>query len=174
MNRSRHQFLEYNPVQQFSNHHIPHEVPKIHTYSGLRVFCVSSMVKAASSLTRSRWILALCLVLLMTIASGMPYECNLCGCENCTMGTPEGVVKFVYMNETEKRPCMLLQQDVENPTIYNRAYCHDVLWRQTYDVCGCYHNDHPRLLLKDIPGTYESSSAKSYYYHTRANKEFTS
>ena len=78
--------------------------------------------------------------------------CNICGCDNCTFGFPQGVVWFVYNNKQEKRPCLLLQQQVENPNIYNRTYCHNVIWKQAFDVCQCYDKNYPEVLLSDLPG----------------------
>lgn len=92
------------------------------------------------------------LCLLATVACAKEYGCNICGCDNCTFADPQGVVNFVYDNKAEKRPCTLLQQQVENPNIYNRTYCHEVLWRKAYEVCMCYNEDEPDLFLSDIPG----------------------
>ena len=80
------------------------------------------------------------------------YACNICGCNDCTFADPSGVVSFIYQNKEEKRPCALLQQEVENPTIYNYTYCRETIWREAYDVCSCYHIDYPDIPLSEIPG----------------------
>jgi len=94
---------------------------------------------------------------LLVTAVASEYGCNICGCTNCTFANPTGVVNFVYDNKAEKRPCTLLQQQVENPTIYNRTYCHEVIWKQAYEVCLCYNVEDPDLLLSDIPDYKERS-----------------
>ena len=93
----------------------------------------------------------------MLVASGEEFGCNICGCDNCTFANPMGVVNFIYNNKIEKRPCTLLQQQVENPTIYNRTYCHEVIWKQAYDVCQCYNVNDLDTLLSDIPGEFSHS-----------------
>lgn len=87
--------------------------------------------------------------------------CNICGCDDCTFADPLGVVSFVYMNKAEKRPCQQLQQEVENPTIYNTTYCHDVIWRKAFEPCLCYNENFPDLLLRDIPGYGERDYGNS-------------
>ena len=82
------------------------------------------------------------------------YRCNICGCENCTIADPVGVVNFMYDNKAEKRPCLQLQQEVENPTIYNTTYCKEVIWRAAFEPCLCYNVNAPDVLLSDIDGTY--------------------
>ena len=78
--------------------------------------------------------------------------CNICGCEDCTFADPLGVVNFIYNNKPEKRPCQMLQQDVQNPTIYNTTYCRDVIWRAAFEPCLCYNENFPDVLLLEIPG----------------------
>ena len=78
--------------------------------------------------------------------------CNICGCDNCTYADPLGVVSFLYNGRLEKRPCAQLQQEAQNPTIYNFTYCRDVIWRRAYEACYCYHTGFPDYLLLDIPG----------------------
>ena len=88
-----------------------------------------------------------------TSVSAKKSICNICGCENCTFADPLGVVNFVYDNKPEKRPCQQLQQEVENPTIYNTTYCHSVIWKAAFEPCICYNENAPDVLLTDIEGT---------------------
>ena len=76
--------------------------------------------------------------------------CNICGCVGCDFVNPIGVVWFTYKNKQEKRPCQQLQQEVNNPTIYNTTYCKTVIWKAAYEPCQCvnYEGD----LLTDIEG----------------------
>jgi len=94
------------------------------------------------------------LLITSVVSATEQYGCNICGCDNCTFANPRGVVNFVYDNKAEKRDCTLLQQQVENPTIYNRTYCHEVIWKEAYEVCLCYDVNNPDLLLSDIEGEY--------------------
>ena len=76
--------------------------------------------------------------------------CNICGCKGCDFVNPIGVVWFTYDNKWEKRPCQQLQQEVNNPTIYNTTYCQDVIWRAAFEPCMCVNANGD--LLEDIPG----------------------
>jgi len=93
--------------------------------------------------------------------SGQNFGCNLCGCDNCAFGDPQGVVNFIYDNKLEKRPCVLLQQQVENPTIYNRTYCQTEIWKKAFAVCSCFNTD-TDVLLSDIPGEFCHSELLSF------------
>ena len=101
------------------------------------------------------------LFLLATVSAAQQYGCNICGCDNCTFANPTGVVNFVYDNKAEKRPCTLLQQQVENPTIYNRTYCHETIWKKAFEVCMCYSLAQPDIFLSDIEGEYTTCEVES-------------
>ena len=86
------------------------------------------------------------------------YKCNICGCKDCKIADSLGVVWFTYDNKQEKRPCLQLQQEVENPNIYNTTYCKSTIWKNAFEPCLCYNVYTPEMILSDIPGAYNTNA----------------
>lgn len=83
----------------------------------------SSAVRRKSTMTSVRLVLA---VLIFAVSGRVAAQttdegaavCNICGCEDCIIGFPQGTVRFVTDDGVSRQfPCEQLQQIVANPTI---------------------------------------------------------
>jgi hypothetical protein len=97
--------------------------------------------------------LIVALVLGSHAVTAATFGCNICGGVNFTFLNSLGVVTFDYgeENKQEKRPCQQLQQEVEDPTIYNRTFCLTHIPTAAMEPCRCVNTEGE--LLTDL-GAY--------------------
>lgn len=62
-------------------------------------------------------------------------ECNICGCADCTMGNPRGLVTYTYGDGSVTSECQALQLQVYGDPLWGCGNAE--LWERAVEPCVC-------------------------------------